>query len=101
MTKLAVAGKLWDDQDFASMKMDTFCKEIKESLQDQQTEPPVVRILRLWQEKWELKKIGPNGDLILEACLTKKYKGLKFFDIDANKFEFSCNRSILRTLGSQ
>ena len=33
MTKLAAAGKLWDDEDFASMKMDPFCKEIKESLQ--------------------------------------------------------------------
>jgi len=32
MTKLAAAGKLWEDEDFASMKMDPFCKEIKESL---------------------------------------------------------------------
>jgi len=43
-----------------------------------------VRILRLWQERWELEKIGPNGDLIMEARLTKKYKGLKFVDIDEN-----------------
>ena len=43
-TKLAAAGKLWDDEDFASMKMDPFCKEIKESLQDQQTKQ-VVQIL--------------------------------------------------------
>jgi hypothetical protein len=33
MTKLATVGKLWEDEDFASMKMDPFCKEIKESLQ--------------------------------------------------------------------
>jgi hypothetical protein len=37
MTKLAAAGKLWEDDDFASMKMDPFCKEIKESLQAEQT----------------------------------------------------------------
>ena len=30
--KLSSAGKLWDDSDFASMKMDQYCKEIKDSL---------------------------------------------------------------------
>jgi hypothetical protein len=50
MTKLAVAGKLWEDEDFALMKMDPFCKVIKESLQAEQTEKE-VRILRLWQER--------------------------------------------------
>jgi hypothetical protein len=54
------------------MKMDPFCKEIKESLQAEQTENE-MRILRLWQERWELEKIGPNGNSILEAKLTKKY----------------------------
>jgi hypothetical protein len=60
MTKLAAAGKLWEDEDFASMKMDPFCKEIKESLQAEQTEK-AVRILRLWQERWrwELQKRKP------------------------------------------
>jgi hypothetical protein len=56
MTKLAVAGKLWEDEDFASMKMDPFCKEIKESLKAEQTDKK-VRVLRLWQERWELEKI--------------------------------------------
>jgi hypothetical protein len=32
--KLSSAGKLWDDSDFASMKMDQYCKEIKDSLDD-------------------------------------------------------------------
>jgi len=53
--------------------MDPFCKEIKESLQAEQMEKE-VRILRLWQERWELEKIGPNGNSILEVKLTKKYK---------------------------
>jgi hypothetical protein len=43
-----------------------------------------VRILRLWQERWEREKIGPNGSSILEARQTKKYKGLKFVDINEN-----------------
>ena len=30
--KLSSAGKLWDDRDFASMKMDQYCKEITDSL---------------------------------------------------------------------
>ena len=95
MTKLAAAGKLWEDDDFASMKMDPFCKEIKESLEAEQTEKE-VRILRLWQERWELEKIGPNGNLILEARLTKKYKGLKFFDIDENNSVMTVHKMIFQ-----
>ena len=95
MTRLAAAGKLWDDEDFASMKMDPFCKEIKESLQAEQTEKE-VRILRLWQERWELEKIGPNGDLILEARLTKKYKGLKFVDINENNRVTTAHKMIFQ-----
>jgi hypothetical protein len=71
MNKLSAAGKLWEDEDFASMKMDTFCKEIKESLNVEETEQP-VRVLRLWQERWELNKVGPQGDSILEAHVTKR-----------------------------
>ncbi len=95
MTKLAVAGKLWEDEDFASMKMDPFCKDIKESLQAEQTKKE-VRILRLWQERWELEKIGPNGDLILEAHLTKKYKDLKFVDIDENNRVMTAHKMIFQ-----
>jgi hypothetical protein len=53
MSKLSAAGKLWEDEDFSSMKMDTFCKEIKESLNIEEMEQ-LVRVLRLWQERWEL-----------------------------------------------
>ena len=95
MTKQSAAGKLWEDEDFASMKMDPFCKEIKESIQADQAEKE-VRILRLWQERWELEKIGPNGDLILEARVTKKYKGLKFFDIDDNNSVLTVHKMIFQ-----
>ena len=65
------------------MKMDEYCREINDSLQDVEIEQP-VRILRLWEERWEQKKVGPQGDVILEAHLTKKYQGLHFYDIDNN-----------------
>jgi hypothetical protein len=61
--------------DLASMKMDPFCKEIKDSLTDEQPEQQQVRILWLWQERWELIKVRPQGNVILEAHLAKKYQG--------------------------
>ncbi len=38
--------------------------------------------MRLWEETWEQEKVGPWGDATLEARLTAKYQGLKFYDID-------------------
>jgi len=32
--KLSSVGKLWDDSNFASLKMDQYCKEIKDPLDD-------------------------------------------------------------------
>jgi hypothetical protein len=81
MTRLSSAGKLWDDDDFASMKMDEYCKEIRESV-DKEEIP--VRIVRLWQERWETsRRLGPRGDPILEVKLNKKYQGLKLIDMDS------------------
>jgi hypothetical protein len=66
--KLSSAGNLWDDRNFASMKMkmDQYCKEIKDFLDDnnnnKQEQP--VQVVRLWEETWEQKKIGPWGDAI-------------------------------------
>ena len=75
-SRLSSAGKLWDNNDFASMKMDHFCKEIRDSVksdkQDEEEQP--VQIVRLWQETWECKKVGPRGDAILEARQTAKYQ---------------------------
>ena len=82
MRKLSAAGTLWEDADFDSMKMDPFCREIKDSLEAKESTVQQVRVLRLWQEKWEQEKLGPKGNSILEARLTKKYQGLKFLDID-------------------
>ena len=97
--KLSSAGKLWDDSNFSSMKMDQYCKEIKDSLDDnnndEQRQP--VQIVRLWEETWERKKIGPQGNVILEAKLTAKYQGLKFYDIDSeDKKLLTVHRMVFR-----
>ena len=57
MRKLSVAGKVWEDADFDSMKMDPFCREIKDSLAAKETTAQPVRVLRLWNEKWELQNL--------------------------------------------
>ena len=86
------------------MKMDQYCKEIKDSLDDnnnnEQKQP--VGIVRLWEETLEQKKIGPQGkNAILEAKLTAKYQGLKFYGIDSedNKLltilEGTCKEQVL------
>jgi hypothetical protein len=43
-----------------------------------------VRNVRLWEETWEQKKVGPLRDAILEAQLTAKYQGLMFYNIDSD-----------------
>ena len=79
---LASAGKLWNDEDFASLKMDIFCKEIRNSLaaEDQQSRS---QPLRLWLEHWEKAKLTPTPTIVhsvLEGRLITKYCGLKFYD---------------------
>ena len=82
--KLSTAGKLWEDEDFQSMKMDAFCKEIRDLLEEEvveEEEEQPVWIPRLWKEKWEKKKLGPQGNQILEAHQMNKYSGLKLCEL--------------------
>ncbi len=53
-SKLSSAGKLWDDNNFASMKMDQYCKKIKDSLDSNNNnkQEQHVKIVRLWEETW-------------------------------------------------
>ena len=44
----------------------------------------------------QTKKVGPQGDSILEACLTKTYKGLKFLDIDENNRVMTVQKMIFQ-----
>lgn len=81
--KLQAAGKIWTDEDFESLKLDVHCKEIIEKTNE--FAKPSVRIFRCWEEEWEKAKLGPNGDVVLEARLVHKYAGIKWLDPD-NKY---------------
>ena len=75
-----IAGKLWTDEDFESLKLDIHCREITEAANAVPAKK--TRIFRCWEEEWEKVKIGPNGDDVLEARLVRKYGGIKWLDID-------------------
>ena len=53
--KLSSAGKLWEDADFKSLKMDEYCKDMVEAL-DAHARP--MGMFRNWQENWERKPVG-------------------------------------------
>jgi hypothetical protein len=83
ITRMSCAGKLWTDDDFKCCKMDDFCGDIEADLaREKAARNNEVRNFRAWQEQWEKKKVGPNGNKIFEARLLRKYGGIKFFDID-------------------
>jgi len=77
--KLSSVGKLWEDDDFKTMKMDLYCKDTWQSLEAIQAKGP-ERMFRNWQETWErpLKNLGPHGDVLLWERLKRKYVGFKF-----------------------
>ena len=80
--KLSSAGKLWEDEDFRTCKMDPFCAELIESVEGSAPSENPTRIFRAWRETWEQVAIPPNGDSVLEARLLHKYGGLKWIDPD-------------------
>jgi hypothetical protein len=54
-TKLcSAAGKLWEEKDFKSLKMDEYCKDMWQLLDGADEQP--VRMFRNWQETWEKKR---------------------------------------------
>jgi hypothetical protein len=87
MTNQATAGKLWDDGDFTSMKMDLYCRDIQESLQ---VEPLPPRHVHLWKEQWETHTSGTNKDVKLKAHLEKKYSGLHLYNKDYDSRLLTC-----------
>ena len=78
---LAKAGKLWEDEDFQVCKMDVLCAELVESAANSSTEN-TTRIVRAWQERWEIGDVGANGNELLHARFVRKYGGLKWLDPD-------------------
>jgi hypothetical protein len=66
MHNRAAAGKLWDNNDFSSMKMDEYCKDLQESV-DAVATP--VRHVRIWTESWETHVNGLHEDVHLKERL--------------------------------
>ena len=83
VAKQSAAGTLWEDEDFKCCKMNEFCQEIVDGLpQEEDQDEGGVRVLRAWQEGWEKRKVGPQGDSIFQARLVRKYGGLCWTDPD-------------------
>jgi hypothetical protein len=80
-SKLSSAGKLWEENDFKSLKMDGYCKNMWQSLNEDKIPR---RMFRNWQETWEKKELGASGDVMLHEKLKVKYVGLK---LDENEGE--------------
>ena len=78
--KLRIAGKLWEDDDFETLKLDFYCEEIVQAAVTLPQAP--ARIFRAWEEGWEKVTVGPGGDDRLEARLVAKYGGLRWLDRD-------------------
>ena len=82
-TALSTAGKLWDDNDFASIKMDEYCKDLEARVGDVDEPMIPTRIVRLWQERWEVpRRPGGKGHAQLIARMEKKYIGLKLDEME-------------------
>jgi hypothetical protein len=86
----ATAGKLWDEGDFESMKMDLYCKDLKETVAEE-TIP--TRHVRLWMEGWESHVKGSQEDVRLRERLMQKYENLKLYDKDNDNQLLTCHRA--------
>ncbi len=53
-TALSTAGKLWNHNNFASMKMDEYCKDLEAKVGNVDKPMIPTRVVRLWQERWEV-----------------------------------------------
>ena len=92
--KESAAGKLWNEEDFRYCKMDDYCKEIADTIENDSNNGN-VRIFRAWKEGWENKTIGPKGDPIFEARLVKKYGGLSWRDCDNGDVKVNSHPSLM------
>ena len=52
--------------------MDELCAELAESAANSSTEN-TTRIVRAWQERWEIGDVGANGNELLHARFVRKY----------------------------
>ena len=87
---------------FASMKMDKYCKDLEAKVGD--VDKPIIptRVVRLWKERWEVpKRPGGKGHIQLLARMERKYVGLKLdemekgwniYTVDQILFDDCCNK---------
>jgi hypothetical protein len=91
-TALSTAGKLWDDNDFTSMKMDEYCKDLEARVGDVDKPMIPMRVVRLWQERWEVpQRPGGKGHAQLIARMEKKYLGLKLDEMEKSGDIYTIN----------
>jgi hypothetical protein len=73
--RLSSVGQLWEDADFKTKKMDLYCEDMWDALEVDATDPR--KIFQNWQEKKEMKKLRPQGDVLLFEWLKKNYVRFK------------------------
>mgnify|MGYP006166535661 FL=1 len=65
------------------MKMDEYCKDLEARVGDVDEPMIPTRIVRLWQERWEVpRRPGGKGHAQLIARMEKKYIGLKLDEME-------------------
>jgi hypothetical protein len=97
VAKLSSVGKLWEDGDFKTLKMDLYCKDMMEALEIDATQPK--KILRNWQEMKEKKELGPQGGILLRKWLKKKHAGFKLNENEGNYRVFTVYTLEFRNVG--
>ena len=74
---MARAGRLWEDVDFSTLKLDRWGIDTEVLGGDKKAK----RILRAWKESWEDEETK-KADPVVEARLVRKYGGLQWNDPD-------------------
>ena len=82
-TALALAGRLWNDDDLNCCKMDDKCQPLLDPLESMKTcDYNEERVFKAWKESWETYTLKPKGDSILEAKPCRKYGGIQWLYTD-------------------
>ncbi len=91
-TGLSAAGKMWDDNDFVSMKMDEYCKDLEMQVGNFDKPIWLTRIVRLWHERWYVPKRPGGRHQQLMAHMEKKYVGLFMDEMENDWKIYRINR---------
>ncbi len=71
-------GRLWTEEDLHCMKMDVFCADIADSL-DNDARIQNMKTFCNWNKDWQqpLKGVSPRGDAVLKERLKNIFWGIK------------------------